>query len=241
MGNCKLGEYDAKHEKIQQDLEESVKSGQELQESCQKLAQKIFDLQEKFDDSNTSTESDGSGNTSLPWCQDTVNRMLVAMETIRESYKTLKSTEPAELSELKELCEKFQQEKMQVVSELENLKNCNSNLNSSIQGFESENEVHLGTLDLLQLEREELLEEQNRLSQVIDIKDNEITELKKEILDLQTMSGEFLKISTLIIEDDDLPRKILSKDSNNCDFRKELETLLQEVSHVVKVKKSKSH
>ena len=48
------------------------------------------------------------------------------------------------------------------------------------------------------------------------------------------MSGEFLKISSLIIEDEnndsDLPKKILSKDSSNCDFRKELEILLQEVS-----------
>ena len=47
------------------------------------------------------------------------------------------------------------------------------------------------------------------------------------------MSGEFLKISSLIIEDEnidsDLPKKILSKDSSNCDFRKELEILLQEV------------
>ena len=80
-----------------------------------------------------STESDGSGNSSLPWCQDTVNRMLVAMETVRNGYKSMKNTESAELSELKELCDRFQKEKLQVVSELENLKNCNSDLNSSIQ------------------------------------------------------------------------------------------------------------
>ena len=36
-----------------------------------------------------------------------------------------------------------------------------------MQGFESETEVHLGTLELLQHEREEILEEQNRLNQVI--------------------------------------------------------------------------
>ena len=59
--------------------------------------------------------------------------MLVAMETVRDGYKSLKSAESAELSELKELCDKFQREKSQVVSELENLKNCNSDLNSSIQ------------------------------------------------------------------------------------------------------------